>query len=57
MMKDMGATLDWYLEYSVKHDCNVMRTSLGPFFNTVELLHPDVARVGLGSGLHAHTAW
>ena len=53
-MKDMGASLDQYLENSVKHDWKVMRTTYGPFFNTVELLHPDVAKVGLGSGLSMH---
>ena len=51
-LNNMGTALDWYLEISMKHQCKIVHTKLGPMFATVELTHPDTARVGLGSGVH-----
>ena len=42
--------MDWFVEYSVKHDYKIARANYGPFVNSVDLLHPDVAKLGLGSG-------
>ena len=50
-MADMGAALDWYLETSMKHQSKIVHTKIGPMFATVQLTHPDTARVGLGSGV------
>ena len=47
----MGTALDWYLETSMKHQSKIVHTKFGPMFTTVELTHPDTARVGLGSGV------
>ena len=52
----MGSALDWYLETSMKHQSKIVHTKLGPMFTTVELTHPDTARVGLGSGVKLTSA-
>ena len=52
-MADVENSLDWYLETSMKHQSKIVHTKFGPLFTTVELTHPDTARVGLGSGVLA----
>ena len=42
--------MDWFVDYSVKHGYKIARANYGPFVNSVDLLHPDVAKLGLGSG-------
>ena len=35
----------------MKYQCKLVLTKLGGMFATVDLTHPDTARVGLGSGM------
>ena len=50
-MDDMGASMDFYLNLSLKYG-NVLRMNYGPFFNSAELLHPDTIQVALGPGMN-----
>ena len=50
ILSNISATMEWYLELSMKYQCKLVLTKLGGMFATVDLTHPDTARVGLGSG-------
>ena len=52
-MKDIFNVTNWYLETSLKYRSKLVRLSNGPLVSSsVELTHPDTAKVGLGSGMN-----
>ena len=44
--------LDQYLETSLKCGSKLVYTNYMPLFGSVELTHPDTAKVGLGTGMN-----
>ena len=51
-MKDLGASLDWVLETSLKNNSKLVHTKFGPLFCSVDITHPDTARVCLATGMN-----
>ena len=51
-MKDLGASLDWLLETSLKNNSKLVHTKFGPLFCSVDITHPDTARVCLATGMN-----
>ena len=56
-MKDIFNVTNWYLETSLKYRSKLVRLSNGPLVSSsVELTHPDTAKVGLGSGMNNYVS-
>ena len=52
LTKDIYDVAGWYLKISLKCKSKIIRMNNGPLvLSSVELTHPDTAKVGLGSGM------
>ena len=50
MVKDMSATLDWFLDLTRTHGWKSFKFSFGPFMNQLVCTHPDTVKIVLKSG-------